>query len=110
MVTLTAENFTKFVKEEKLVLVEWYAPWCKHCKQMEPEYEGAAAELKEWGIPLAKVDGTREKELADQFGVGGWPTLKMFRKGRVYDYQVEKFFFKNIVRFACEVDLLLCKF
>ena len=51
-----------------------------------PEFEGAAQDLKEWGIRLAKVDGTREKELADQFGVGGWPTLKMFRKGRVYDY------------------------
>ena len=36
VVTLTAENFTKFVKEEKLTLVEWYAPWCKHCKQLEP--------------------------------------------------------------------------
>lgn len=30
------------------------------------EYEEAAVELKEWGIPLIKVDGTREKELADQ--------------------------------------------
>jgi hypothetical protein len=30
------------------------------------EFEGAAAELKGWGIPLIKVDGTKEKELADQ--------------------------------------------
>jgi len=65
----------------------WYAPWCKHCKQVMPEYEGAASELKEWGIPLIKVDGTREKELADQYGIGGWPAFKMFRKGRVYEYQ-----------------------
>lgn len=50
------------------------------------EYEGAAVELKEWGIPLIKVDGTREKELADQYGIGGWPMFKMFRKGRVYEY------------------------
>ncbi len=64
----------------------FYAPWCKHCKQLAPEYAGAAAELKDWGITLAKVDGTREKELADQYGIGGWPGLKMFRKGRVYEY------------------------
>ncbi len=49
------------------------------------EYEGAAQESKEWGIPLAKVDGTREKELADQYGIGGWPALKMFRK---YGYRM----------------------
>ena len=36
VVVLAADNFTKFVKEQKLVLVEWYAPWCKHCKQLEP--------------------------------------------------------------------------
>lgn len=86
IVHLGADNFTKFVKEEKLSLVMFYAPWCKHCKQIMPEFEGAAQELKEWNIHLIKVDGTREKELADQYGIGGWPQLKMFRKGRVYDY------------------------
>ena len=51
------------------------------------EFDGAAVELKGWGIPLAKVDGTREKELADQYQIGGWPAFKLFRKGRVYDYK-----------------------
>merc|ERR550519_1772452 len=83
---LTADNFTKIAKSRELMLVMFYAPWCKHCKQLEPEYEGAAIELDGWGITLAKVDGTREKELADQYNVGGWPVLKMFRKGRVFEY------------------------
>ena len=37
---------------------------------------------------MAKVDGTREKELADQYNVAGWPTIKMFRRGRVYEYMM----------------------
>ena len=36
VVQLTADNFTKFVKNEKLSLVMWTAPWCKHCKQVMP--------------------------------------------------------------------------
>jgi protein disulfide-isomerase A4 len=53
--------------------------------------------LKEWGIPLIKVDGTTELELADQYGITGQPPMfKVFRQGRVYDYkgQQEK---QNIV-------------
>jgi hypothetical protein len=34
------------------------------------EFEGAATELKGWGIPLIKIDGTKEKELADQVIIG----------------------------------------
>ena len=86
VVSLSMDNFTKTVKSKEMVLVWWFAPWCKHCKQLEPEMEGAAQELEGWGVTVAKVDGTREKELADQYSVGGWPTIKMFRKGRVYEY------------------------
>ena len=83
---LTMDNFTKTAKTKDLMLAWFYAPWCKHCKQLEPEMEGAAGELEGWGVTVAKVDGTREKELADQYNVAGWPTIKMFRRGRVYEY------------------------
>jgi len=83
---MSQDNFTKIAKTKDLMLVYFYAPWCKHCKQLEPEMEGAAAELEGWGVSVGKVDGTKEKELADQYNVAGWPTLKMFRKGRPYEY------------------------
>ena len=102
---LTQDNFTKTAKAKDLMLVWFYAPWCKHCKQLEPEMEGAANELDGWGVTIAKVDGTREKELADQYNVAGWPTLKMFRKGRVYEYNGprEK---QNIIDFMKEQNKL----
>lgn len=59
------------------------APWCGHCRQLEPQYADAAGKLKaeESAIRLAKVDAVEEKELAEEFEIKGFPTLKLFMDG-----------------------------
>lgn len=79
VLTLTGETFNDFVKEHELVLAEFYAPWCGHCKALAPKYEEAATELKSKNIPLVKVDCTAEEELCRTYEVDGYPTLKVFR-------------------------------
>lgn len=36
VVELASDNFTSWVKNKDIALVMWYAPWCKHCKQVKP--------------------------------------------------------------------------
>lgn len=78
VVTLDAATFDDHIKAQPVTLVEFFAPWCGHCKQLVPEYEKTATALK-GQASVAKVDCTEERELCNRFDVQGFPTLKLFR-------------------------------
>ncbi|KAJ8659221.1 protein disulfide-isomerase domain [Lichtheimia ornata] len=86
VIELNQDNFEDKVMDQDLMLVEFYAPWCGHCKALAPEYEKAATELKD-SIDLGKVDCTANTELCNSYEVRGYPTLKVFRKGNTSEYK-----------------------
>ncbi|XP_010259370.1 PREDICTED: protein disulfide-isomerase like 2-1-like [Nelumbo nucifera] len=91
VVVLTPDNFNEVVLDEtKDVLVEFYAPWCGHCKHLAPTYEKVATAYKlEEDVVIANLDADKYKDLAEKYGVSGYPTLKFFPKsnkaGEDYD-------------------------
>jgi len=81
--TLTDSNFDSIALDQsKDVLVEFYAPWCGHCKKLKPVYDSVAAAFQnEDNVVVAKVDATEHKEVSSRYEVKGYPTLKFFPKG-----------------------------
>jgi len=64
VVVLTDSNFdSKVMKSNDIWLVEFYAPWCGHCKKLEPEWNEAASKVK-GNVKFGKVDATVETSLA----------------------------------------------
>jgi len=90
VVILTQANLDEHVKEGNW-LIEFFAPWCGHCKKLAPTWEELATAAKADGkFHVASVDCTVEKDLGSRFGVRGFPTIKFVSGGKVYNYKGQR--------------------
>ncbi|XP_004835601.1 thioredoxin-related transmembrane protein 1 isoform X2 [Heterocephalus glaber] len=82
---LTDENWRELLEGEWMV--EFYAPWCPACQNLQPEWEGFA----EWGedleVNVAKVDVTEQTGLSGRFIITALPTIYHCKDGEIRRYQ-----------------------
>ncbi|KAI9491047.1 hypothetical protein BDB00DRAFT_834980 [Zychaea mexicana] len=81
VVELTPKNFKDAVMDtDKLVAVEFYAPWCGHCQRLAPDWKKAAKNLDGLVVLGAiNCDEDSNKPLCGQYDIKGFPTIKVFR-------------------------------
>merc|ERR1712240_813508 len=70
-----AKNFDELVtKSDKDVLVEFYAPWCGHCKKLAPVYDELGEKMANEAVEIVKMDATAN-DVPSTFEVRGFPTI-----------------------------------
>ncbi|XP_024967970.1 probable protein disulfide-isomerase A6 [Cynara cardunculus var. scolymus] len=82
VVVLTVDNFEKEVGKDRGALVEFYAPWCGHCKKLAPVFDILGTSVKKTkSVLVGKVDCDENKELCTKYGISGYPSIKWFPEG-----------------------------
>ena len=87
VIKVTNGNYTDLAKEHKLLVVDFWAPWCPPCRALGPHIEELAKEyVGQVGIGKCNVDDHRE--LAQQFGISSIPAIFFIKNGKIVDKQI----------------------
>lgn len=97
---LVASNFDSVVFDyKKNVLVEFYAPWCGHCKQLAPIYDKVGEHFKDHKkVVIAKIDATANE--LEHTKITSFPTIKLYtkRENKVIEYNGPRTF-EGLIKF-----------
>jgi len=83
----TDENFDTLIKENKIIIFDFWASWCAPCLQIAPHLEALSEELKDKCV-ICKHNITEEPNCPTKFGVRGIPTMLLFKDGKLANTKV----------------------
>lgn len=87
LVHFTKESFEEALKNNKVVVIDFFATWCNPCKMLGPVIEAIAEELNGKAV-VGKADVDQVSDLAEEFDVMTVPTVHIFVDGKLVDTSI----------------------
>jgi thioredoxin 1 len=100
---INAEQFEKELKENEILVVDFWAPWCGPCRMITPLMENVAKKM-EGKVKLVKLNIDESREIATKYNIMSIPTIILFKNGEPKDkfmglmpeQKIEEFINKNL--------------
>ena len=86
-IELNDKNFNSTIQEQPAVLVEFYAPWCGHCKIQTPIIDKFSQEVNN-KITIAKVNIEENPEITAKYYISSIPSILIFKNGKVAEQKI----------------------
>lgn len=104
---LTEATFDKFIADNEMVIIDFWATWCRPCQMVAPILDELAQE-HDGVIAIGKVDTDNERGLAGKYGATSIPTFWAFKEGKPVGRFVgayPKAQFQDIIKQLKELDM-----
>ena len=86
---LPLDQYQKTIADNKIVLIDFYAPWCKPCMRMKPEIEKLETAYKKQ-VKILKLDYDKNPSVAKAEEILALPTIIVYKGGKKSYYQVKE--------------------
>jgi thioredoxin 1 len=87
MLEISDTEFDDLVRKNRVVVIDFWAPWCPPCRAIAPILEELSREY-EGKVVMAKINVDQNREKAEEYGIRSIPTLLFFKEGRLVDKQI----------------------
>ena len=80
---------------EDIQIMYFFTEWCPYCKTAKPEWDKFSNYINninntnDYNIDLVSINCDEKKNIADKYNIEGYPTIKLFYKKKVYDYDAK---------------------
>lgn len=100
--SMTLQQYQQLLVSDKLVLIDFYAPWCGPCKKMEPYLKKIAEDSKD-EVVIIRIDVDLNNQLSNDLKITGIPVLKLYENEKLVWDQVG-FVEENVVREQLKIN------